>query len=612
MPHDVTLIATFAVGFVLAFLFGTIANRLRLPPLVGYLLAGVVIGVFAPDLVANSVIAGQLAEIGVILLMFGVGLHFSVADLLAVRRIAVTGAIAQIAIATAVGTVMSMMWGWSLGGGIVLGLCLSVASTVVLLKALEERNTLQTTNGRIAVGWLIVEDLAMVLVLVLLPALAGVLGGTVPSSGHGSDHGLAVSLLITILKVCAFAAIVLTLGPRVLPWLLRQVARTGSRELFTLAVLTLSIGIAFGSAELFGVSFALGAFFAGVVLNESDLSHKAAANTLPLQDAFAVLFFISVGMLFDPTIIVREPMMLAGVMLLILFGKAIIALAIVMVMGYPMSTGIYVSAALAQVGEFSFILAGLGIAFGLMPPEGASLILAGALISITLNQFAFVVADRINAFIAAHPSLKARLEDAHRERLAGVEADLAVAKARADELAAAHRTLSPEELVEHFPMFASLGPEQREVVLLHLQPASAQPGERIIHRGDIADAAYFISAGEVEVSVGGQHIHLGPGNFFGEMALISGQPRSADVTALDYGKFLKLTTDDFNEILRRYPDIKAQIVEQAAKRDEMNRRQAERAVEAAKAALDGGEEQAVAEARDASKGGTGGAGAPRP
>jgi len=289
----------------------------------------------------------------------------------------------------------------------------------------------------------------------------------------------------------------LVVGKRVFPRILWHVARTGSHELFTLCVIAAAVGIAYGSAVLFGVSFALGAFFAGVVLNESDLSHKAAANTLPLQDAFAVLFFISVGMLFDPTIIVREPMMLAGVMLLILFGKAIIALAIVMIMGYPMSTGIYVSAALAQVGEFSFILAGLGIAFGLMPPEGASLILAGALISITLNQFAFVVADRINAFIAAHPSLKARLEDAHRERLAGVEADLAVAKARADELAAAHRTLSPEELVEHFPMFASLGPEQREVVLLHLQPASAQPGERIIHRGDVADAAYFISAGEV-------------------------------------------------------------------------------------------------------------------
>ena len=582
MPHDVTLIATFAVGFVLAFILGTIANGLRLPPLVGYLVAGVLLGRFMPDLVASAAIAGQLADIGVILLMFGVGLHFSVADLMAVRRIVLFGAVAQIVVATAVGAAMSMFWGWSLGGGIVLGLCLSVASTVVLLKALEERGTLQSTNGRIAVGWLIVEDLAMVLVLVLLPALAEVLGGKVPDA-HGADHGLLVSLAITLLKVAAFGAIVLTVGPRVLPWILRQIARTGSRELFTLAVLALSVGIAFGSAALFGVSFALGAFFAGVVLNESDLSHKAAANSLPLQDAFAVLFFISVGMLFDPWIIVREPLMLAGVLAVILAGKAIIALAIVMLMGFPLSTGIYVSAALAQVGEFSFILAGLGIAYGLMPQAGSSLIVAGALISITLNQFAFAVAERVNAAIAARPALKARFEDAHAARLAAVEADLATARARAEELAAAHKTLSPEELVEHFPMFASLSPEQREVVLLHLQPASAQPGERVIHRGDKADAAYFLSAGEVEVSVGGQHIRLGPGSFFGEMALISGQPRSADVTALDYCKFLKLTTDDFNEILRRYPDIRTQITEQAVKRDEMNRQQAEAAVEAARA-----------------------------
>jgi len=586
MPHDVTLIATFAVGFVLAFIFGYVANRFRLPPLVGYLLAGVAIGVFAPDLVANAEIAGQLAEIGVILLMFGVGLHFSVADLMAVRRVAIPGAVAQIVVATAVGAAMAMLWGWSLGAGIVLGLCLSVASTVVLLKALEERNAVKTTNGRIAVGWLIVEDLAMVLVLVLLPALAEALGGKVPGAGHGAgDHGLFVSLGITLLKVGAFGAIVLTVGPRVMPWILTQVARTGSRELFTLAVLALSVGIAFASAELFGVSFALGAFFAGVVLNESDLSHKAAQNSLPLQDAFAVLFFVSVGMLFDPSIVVREPMMLAGVLLLILVGKAIIALAVVMVMGYPASTGIYVSAALAQVGEFSFILAGLGIAFGLLPPEGLSLILAGAIISITLNQFAFVAADGLNAFVAAHPGLKHRLEDAHAARLAQVQADLDVAKARAEERAAAHRTLTPEELVDHFPMFGSLTPEQREVVLLHLQPHAAQPGERVIHRGDVADAAYFISAGEVEVAVAGQHIRLGPGNFFGEMALVSGQPRSADVTALDYSRFLKLTTDDFNEILRRYPDIRAQIVEQAAKREEMNRRQAEQAVQAAKGAL---------------------------
>jgi len=588
MPHDVTLIATFAVGFVLAFVFGYIANRFRLPPLVGYLIAGVVIGVFAPDLVANAEIAGQLAEIGVILLMFGVGLHFSVADLMAVRRVAIPGAVAQIVVATAVGTAMAMLWGWTLGAGIVLGLCLSVASTVVLLKALEERNAVQTTNGRIAVGWLIVEDLAMVLVLVLLPALAEALGGKAPGGGHGAgDHGLLVSLGLTLLKVGAFGAIVLTLGPRVMPWILTQVARTGSRELFTLAVLALSVGIAFASAELFGVSFALGAFFAGVVLNESDLSHKAAQNSLPLQDAFAVLFFVSVGMLFDPSIVVREPMMLAGVLLLILVGKAIIALAVVMVMGYPASTGIYVSAALAQVGEFSFILAGLGMAFGLLPPEGLSLILAGAIISITLNQFAFVAADALNAFVAARPRLRARLEDAHAERLAQVQADLDVARARAEERAAAHRTLTPEELVDHFPMFGSLTSEQREVVLLHLQPHAAQPGDRVIHRGDAADAAYFISAGEVEVAVAGQHIRLGPGNFFGEMALVSGQPRSADVTALDYSRFLKLTTDDFNEILRRYPDIKAQIVDQAEKREEMNRRRAEESVEAARAALGG-------------------------
>jgi CPA2 family monovalent cation:H+ antiporter-2 len=588
MPHDVTLIATFAVGFVLAFVFGYIANRFRLPPLVGYLIAGVVIGVFAPDLVANAEIAGQLAEIGVILLMFGVGLHFSVADLMAVRRVAIPGAIAQIVVATAVGTAMAMLWGWSLGAGIVLGLCLSVASTVVLLKALEERNAVQTTNGRIAVGWLIVEDLAMVLVLVLLPAFADALGGNAPGGGHGpGERGLVFSLGLTLLKVGAFGAIVLTLGPRVMPWILTQVARTGSRELFTLAVLALSVGIAFASAKLFGVSFALGAFFAGVVLNESDLSHKAAQNSLPLQDAFAVLFFVSVGMLFDPSIVVREPMMLAGVLLLILVGKAIIALAVVMVMGYPASTGIYVSAALAQVGEFSFILAGLGMAFGLLPPEGLSLILAGAIISITLNQFAFVAADALNGFVAARPRLKAMLEDAHAERLAQVQADLDVARARAEERAAAHRTLTPEELVDHFPMFGSLTSEQREVVLLHLQPHTAQPGDRVIHRGDAADAAYFISAGEVEVAVAGQHIRLGPGNFFGEMALVSGQPRSADVTALDYSRFLKLTTDDFNEILRRYPDIKAQIVDQAEKREEMNRRRAEEAVEAARAALGG-------------------------
>jgi CPA2 family monovalent cation:H+ antiporter-2 len=588
MPHDVTLIATFAMGFVLAFAFGYVANRLRLPPLVGYLVAGVVIGRFASGMVATSEIAGQLADIGVILLMFGVGLHFSVADLMAVRRIVIAGAVAQIAIATAIGAAMARFWGWSLGAGIVLGLCLSVASTVVVLKGLEERNEVASTSGRIAIGWLVVEDLTMVLVLVLLPALAEALGGTVPGGGRGAgDHGILVSLGLTLLKVAAFGATVLIVGPRVLPWILRQVARTGSRELFTLAVLALSTGIAFGSAELFGVSFALGAFFAGVVLNESDLSHKAAQNSLPLQDAFAVLFFVSVGMLFDPTIVLRQPLAIAAVLLFVLIVKAVNATAIVLAMGFPFSLAVYVAASIAQIGEFSFILAGLGISYALLPAEGLSFLLAASLISITLNQLAFAAKGALGGAVQSRPSWRAALEDARAARYETVKQDLESARLLAEQKAAAHRTLSPEELVEHFPMFGTLTSEQREVVLLHLQPHAAQPGERVIHRGDAADAAYFISAGEVEVAVAGQHIRLGPGNFFGEMALVSGQPRSADVTALDYSKFLKLTTGDFNEILRRYPDIRAQIVDQAAKREEENRRRAEGAVEAAKATLGG-------------------------
>jgi CPA2 family monovalent cation:H+ antiporter-2 len=590
MPHDVTLIATFAVGFVLAFIFGYIATRLRLPPLVGYLVAGVVIGRFATGMVATNAIAGQLADIGVILLMFGVGLHFSVEDLKAVRRIVLVGPVVQIAIATAVGAAVVMLWGWSLGGGIVFGLCLSVASTVVVLKGLEERNEVAKANGRIAIGWLVVEDLTMVLVLVLLPALAEALGGRVPGGTQGAgDTSLVVSLGLTLVKVAAFGATVLIVGPRVLPWILRQVARTGSRELFTLSVLALSVGIAFGSAELFGVSFALGAFFAGVVLNESDLSHKAAANSLPLQDAFAVLFFVSVGMLFDPSIVIRQPLMVVAVLLVVLLFKALNATAIVMTMGYPLSTAIYVAAAISQIGEFSFILAGLGISYSLLPVESLSLLLAASIVSITLNQLAFVARDRILEAVQGRPAWRDTLEVSRSARLAMLTQDLENARLAAEAKAAEHKTLTPEELMDRFPMFSGLTPEQREVVLLHFIPHTAQPGERIIHRGDKADAAYFISAGEVEVSVGGQHIRLGPGNFFGEMALISGQPRSADVTTLDYSKFLKLTTDDFDEILRRYPDIKAQILGQAAKRDEMNRRQAERVVEEAKAALDGGD-----------------------
>src|SRR5262249_55525114 len=329
---------------------------------------------------------------------------FSVADLMAVRRVVLLGAIGQIVLATGLGLGLTLAWGWSLGAGVVLGLSLSVASTVVLLKALEERNALTTVNGRIAIGWLIVEDLAMVLVLVLLPAFAEVLGGQGAAHTAGGQ-GLVVTVGLTLAKVGAFVAVAVLLGPRVVPWMLRQVARTGSREMFTLCVLTVALGIAYGAAALFSVSFALGAFFAGMVLSESELSHKAAANALPLQDAFAVLFFVSVGMLFDPAVLVRAPGMVAAVLLLILGGKGLVALGLVMLMGYPCSTAVFAAASLAQIGEFSFILGGLGLTYRLLPQEGLSLILAGALLSITLNPLVFSLAERAGAWVGTRPRL---------------------------------------------------------------------------------------------------------------------------------------------------------------------------------------------------------------
>lgn len=573
MPHDVPLVSTIAVGFVLAFTFGFIANRLRLPPLVGYLLAGVAIGPFTPGFVADSAMAAQLAEIGVILLMFGVGLHFSMADLMAVRRLAVPGAVVQILVATPLGIGLAMFWGWSLGAGVILGLSLSVASTVVLLKALEERNALVTTNGRIAVGWLIVEDLSMVLVLVLLPLLSGALGGHSGDGAYTSGGQLLATMGVTLGKIAVFATLVLLLGPKVMPWMLRQAARTGSRELFTLAVLAISVGIAFGSAKLFGVSFALGAFFAGMVLNKSGLSHKAAANSLPLQDAFAVLFFVSVGMLFDPTILIKEPLRVGAVLFMVLIGKSVIAAAIVLLLGYPLSTALTVSAALAQVGEFSFILAGLGLDYGLMPKEGLSLILAGALLSISLNPLFFFGADQAMRIVRSRPGLKRLFEEKRGRHLDVLEGDLAAAREAAEAIAAGHKTFTPQELVERFPMFADLTPEQREVVIMHFETRTAEPGERIIRLRDKADRVYFISSGEVEVSVGKRRIKLSAGTFFGEMALISGQPRSADVTALDYCKLLTLTRGDFREILRRYPAIRDQIAITVSQRNEMNRQE---------------------------------------
>jgi len=387
MDHNISLITTLAAGFGIALILGFIAERIRVPALVGYLVAGIIIGPATPGFVADMHIASQLSEIGVMLLMFGVGLHFSLNDLLAVRRIAVPGAVVQMGLATVLGMGMAWWWGWHWGSGLIFGLSLSCASTVVLLKALETRGVLDTMNGRIAVGWLVVEDLATVLVLVLMPPLVGVLGGTnVPVAGATP---LWMTLGKTLLEVSAFIALMLIVGRRVLPWLLWQVARTGSRELFTLAVVATAIGIAFGAAELFSVSFALGAFFAGTVMRESEFSHRAAEESLPLRDAFSVLFFVSVGMLFEPAILTEKPVQVLGVVAIIIFGKSLAALALVIALRYPLNTALTVAVSLAQIGEFSFILAGLGLSLGLLPAEGMSLVLAGALISIALNPFLF-------------------------------------------------------------------------------------------------------------------------------------------------------------------------------------------------------------------------------
>jgi CPA2 family monovalent cation:H+ antiporter-2 len=402
MPHQTSLIATIVAGLGLAFLFGLAAQRLRLSPLVGYLLAGVLIGPFTPGYVADQALAPQLAEIGVILLMFGVGLHFSLADLLKVRAIAVPGAIGQITLATLLGMALAWALGWGLGAGLVFGLALSVASTVVLLRALQERRIVETERGRIAVGWLIVEDLAMVLTLVLLPAISGLLGGASAGAGHADEAGpewleadsIWGVLGFTVAKVALFVLIMLVVGRRVIPWVLHYVAHTGSRELFRLAVLAIALGVAFGAAELFGVSFALGAFFAGMILAESPLSTQATRETLPLRDAFAVLFFVSVGMLFDPSILLREPLALVATLLIIVAGKSVAALGIVRAFGYSTGTALTISASLAQIGEFSFILAGLGLSLGLLPAEGRDLILAGALISILVNPLLFAAVDR--------------------------------------------------------------------------------------------------------------------------------------------------------------------------------------------------------------------------
>ncbi len=394
MPHESTLIATIAISLAYAFVGGFIAFRLRLPPLVGYLLAGLAVGPFTPGFVADAELTSQLAEIGVILLMFGVGMHFSVRDLLAVRKIALPGAVAQIAVATALGATVASLWGWPLGAGLVFGLALSVASTVVLLRALEDQGVLLTDDGRIAVGWLIVEDLVMVLVIVLLPVFADGLRGDGMADGAPAA-ALWPALGLTLVKVAAFVLLMLAAGPRILPWVLGQVEKTRSPELFTLGVIAVAIGVAFGSSLLFGVSLALGAFFAGVVINESDAKHRVEKRLRPFQDAFAVLFFVAVGMLFDPAILVEEPLRVLAVLAIILVGKTAAAMCIVLALGRQLGTALKVSAALAQIGEFSFILAGMGVTLSLLPEAGLSLIVAGALLSITLNPLIFRLAARI-------------------------------------------------------------------------------------------------------------------------------------------------------------------------------------------------------------------------
>ena len=409
MEHNVSLISTLAAGFGLALILGFIAERLKLPALVGYLLAGIAIGPATPGFVADVGIAAQLSEIGVMLLMFGVGLHFSLKDLMAVKRIALPGAVVQMAAATALGMGLAMWWGWPAGQALVFGLTLSCASTVVLLKALESRGSLESMNGRIAVGWLVVEDLATVLILVLLPPLSTVLGGNA-APGASADAPLWRTIAETLAQMAAFVVLMLVVGRRVLPWMLWQVARTGSRELFTLMVIAVAIGIAYGASELFHVSFALGAFFAGTVMRESEYSHRAAQESLPLRDSFSVLFFVSVGMLFDPMTLVDQPLHLLGVVAIVMLGKAIAAAALVIVFRYPLNTAMTVSASLAQIGEFSFILAGLGVQLGLLPKAGMNLVLAAALISIALNPVMFAMIAPLQRWVLARSSFARALE----------------------------------------------------------------------------------------------------------------------------------------------------------------------------------------------------------
>lgn len=568
MHQEVALIAMVAVGFVFAAVFGYLADRLQLPPLVGYLVAGILMGSYTPGFIADASLAGQLAEMGVILLMFGVGLHFSTSDLLAVRGIAVPGALGRIILATLLGIGLSSLWGWSIGAGLVFGLSLSVASTVVLLKALEEQNQIDSVNGRVAVGWLIVEDLAMVLALVLLPAFAGLLGGHGDqAAGHAADVSIVSTLAVTLLKLAAFTAVAVFLGPKIVPWILTLVARTGSPELFTLSVLAIALGIAYGSAAIFGVSFALGAFFAGVVMSESHLSRRAASDSLPLQNAFSVLFFVSVGMLFDPSILIREPIAVISVLALIILGRAIIAFCLVLLLRYPVGMGLFVAAGLAQIGEFSFILAGLGVSLGLLPREGQDLILAGAILSITLNPLVLLAGEGLQRWIrSVWPNLSAK----HGKRkYDSLSRQLEKIRAQNEERDKQHQ-LKMQQLIETFPLFAQVGEDSQEELLMLFRPRSASPGERVVRAGDRANGMYFIASGAAEVQLDSEPVRLEAGAFFGEMALLSGGRRTADVIAVDFCQFLVLERRDFNVFMSKHPALRAAVSDMARERAAMN------------------------------------------
>lgn len=417
MPHSVPLIATIAGAFGLALVLGFIAVRLKMPALVGYLVAGIIVGPFSPGFTADLALTQQLAEVGVILLLFGVGLHLSLDDLLSVRAIAITGAVVRIIIGTAMSLVLALWWGWDIASGLILGLSLSVASTVVMLRALEADGTLQSLTGKIAIGWLVVEDIIIVLALVLLPPLALVLGTNAGPETVAAGRGLGTELAITFGKLALFVALMLGLGRRAFPWLLMQVARTGSRELFTLCVIAAAVGIAYGAGVLFGVSFALGAFFAGLVLQSSEFSQRAADESLPLRDAFSVLFFVSVGMLFDPSILWRQPAHVLAAVGIVVVGKSFVTVGMVLAFRYPLNTAVTVGAGLAQIGEFSFILAGMGISLGLLPPEGRDLILAASVISIAINPLVFELVDPVQQWILKR-SPKARYMERNLDRLA--------------------------------------------------------------------------------------------------------------------------------------------------------------------------------------------------